>query len=146
MLDVLERMRVRHGVVVDPEDETTVLWPSGSGHQMVVAFLEYLPEKVTQLMSGAVLHVGSASGSGSKARAETESDEAEGMIQFDREVIDEALTDCLVAQVWRLNRGNIVAPGSARPRCRGSPRSGRSGRTRRRTSGWRRRCSTPASR
>jgi hypothetical protein len=78
---------------------------------MVVDFLEYLPEKVTQLITGAVLHVGSTSGSGSKARAETESDEAEGMIQFDREVIDEALTDCLVAQVWRLTRGNLVAPG-----------------------------------
>ncbi len=111
MLDVLNRMRARHGVVVDPEDEITMLWPSGTGHQMIVDFLKYLHQQVTRLITGALLPTGGAPEAGSKARAETESDEAEAMIQFDREVIDEALTDCLVAQVWRVNRANFVALG-----------------------------------
>jgi len=111
-LDVFKKHRARFGaVVIDKEDE--VEWPnaSGTGHRMVTEFLNYLDAGITRVITGALLPSGGGAAVGSLARAKEEGDTAESLVQFDRGVLDEALTRDLVSLVWRMNRENLRMAG-----------------------------------
>jgi len=116
-LAVIEKMRSRHALVHDAEDELTVHETSGSGGQMVVQILSYLDSAIVRAATGSLLPSGGGSSVGSNARAEVESDTSEDLVQFDRACLDEAITRDLLGQFWRLNRPQLVLAGYAAAGC-----------------------------
>lgn len=116
-LDVIDRMRAENAVVSDKEDEIEVINMSGTGHQMIRSFLEYFDTAITRLIAGSVLPGGGGSSrEGSYARAEIESDTAEAIVQYDRDLMADAWTRDLVTLVWLLNRPNFIRSGLAAAR------------------------------
>lgn len=110
-LSVLEKMRSRHVAVYDAKDQIEVINNTGSGHQMVTEFLNYLDNAITRLILGSVLPSGGDGGSGSFARAQVETNTMEALIQFDRMLLDEALTRDLIGMVWRMNSPQLASVG-----------------------------------
>src|SRR3990167_5135156 len=111
LLDVLHEMRSRHVIVVGKDDEIDVKETSGAGHQIVMDLIRYLDESIAGLCMGSVLPFGFASDSGSMASAETESEESDVNIQFDRDKLDEDLTEDLIGWFWKQNKPQIMAAG-----------------------------------
>jgi hypothetical protein len=111
-LEVLRKHRARYGgIAIDREDELDLHEPGEAGARLVQSWLDYLDRVAIRLVTGALLPSGGGSDVGSNARAEVEDDTQERIAQFDRRVIDAALTDSLVRLVWRQNRENLVALG-----------------------------------
>jgi hypothetical protein len=111
MFEALRDMRSRHVLVVGKEDEIEVKDGGMQGHQMVTTFLKYIDEKILALCLGSSLPYGGGESGGSYARAAVEENSAEQLVQFDRQKMDEDLTNSLIALVWRMNRGVLVAMG-----------------------------------
>jgi len=124
LFDSLREMRSRHVLVTGKEDEIQVITGGMEGHSIVMDFLKYLDEKLISLILGASLPFGGGDSGGSYARAEIEMGTAEALVQFDREKLDECLTDDLVGLVWQANFRNLAAvglEGAGMPRFRSSP-------------------------
>jgi len=111
MVDVLNKMRSRHVVVVGKEDEVEVLTGGGEGHQIVTSFLNYVDNSLMALCTGAILPSGGAQESGSLARAEVEQDTQESIVQYDRDKIDEDLTTDMIGLFLRVNQPQLAATG-----------------------------------
>jgi len=110
-LNVLEKTMARNSLVIDKRDDLQVVWPSGSGHQLVMDFLKYLDTGTTQLILGSVLPTGGGSGGGSYARATVEDDASERLIVYDRKILDECVTRDLIGQFLRLNQAQLISMG-----------------------------------
>lgn len=112
-LEALKSMLDEQVLVHGKNDEVQLIETTGTGHQMVTAFLGYLDNAVRACILGSTLPFGGDGGDagGSLARAETESDTHDALIQFDREKIDEVLTNSVGALWLRLNRQNFVELG-----------------------------------
>jgi len=111
MSDELHKMRSKHAIVVDRDDDLTVVTGGGEGHQMVKAFLDYCDQGILGIAMGSVLPFGSASDVGSMARAEVEEDTSEQIIQYDRSKLDEVLTQTVVRAFIRLNQPHLAELG-----------------------------------
>ena len=111
LFDSLKEMRSRHVLVTDKETELQVVTGGMEGHSMCMDFLKYLDEKLTSLILGSSLPFGGGDGGGSYARAEVEQGTTHAMVQFDRDKIDEALTEDLVGLVWAANFRNLASIG-----------------------------------
>ena len=112
-MDELDKNMGRHILAIGKNDELDVVWPSGSGHQMVSSMLDYLDRGVTQLVLGSVLPTGGGASVGSNARASVEDDATERLIVYDRRVLDEAITRDLIGQFLRLNWAQLTQMGLA---------------------------------
>ncbi len=112
-LDVLDEMRGRHALVFGKNDDLEVHEHGGTGHQMVTGFLEYLDQSLTRLILGSIRPTGADTDTGSRAQGEVEAESTESLIQYDRTLVDEAITDWLIALWWRVNRPQLVASGLA---------------------------------
>lgn len=117
MYESLHDMRSRHVIVVGKEDEIEVKEGGLAGHQMVMDFIRYMDEKLIALILGSTIPFGGGSGGGSYARAKVEESTTNSLIQFDRDKLDESITDDLVGLIWKLNYKNFVdmGCGDARP-------------------------------
>lgn len=110
-LDALRNMQAEGGFVKDKMDELEVLFPDASGWQMFEAQIGMLDDAVTRLILGSNLPSGGGGETGSLARAEVEQETTETLIQYDRQIQAEAITDQVVRLVWNLNTEQRQAIG-----------------------------------
>jgi hypothetical protein len=114
MLTAIEDGRERHAIAIDKNDKIEQLMPSPEGWKMVMDGIRLANDAVTRLFSGSLRPTGGGTGAtGARAQAETESDTSESLRQFDREVIDEAITRDALGLFWRVNWPNLVKSGLA---------------------------------
>lgn len=119
----LRAMVASYGVRVhDKRDEVTQVFPQGTGHQMVLDLLNYYDGQMTRLLTGALLPAGGGSDVGSLARSEVEEGTSEGVIQYDRGVVDRSVTGYgdaggLVKLAYDVNRPLLAEAGLEKGRC-----------------------------
>jgi hypothetical protein len=111
-LDMLENMRGRHAVVLDKDDEIETVSYDGQGWQMLSDMRGELRDTIFTLILGANLPT-SASEGGSFALAQVQENSTEALIQFDRQALEETLTDSLMGCIWRKNVVNMRELGIA---------------------------------
>lgn len=78
---------------------------------MVMAFLNYIDSCILGLIMGAALPFGGQEMEGSFARSETEAETSERLMQFDRSMLDETLSETLLRLFWTQNKGNLKKLG-----------------------------------
>ena len=111
LLDVLHEMRSRHVIVTGTDDEIEVVTGGMEGHQMVMAFLNYIDSCILGLIMGSVMPFGGQEMEGSFARSETETETSERLMQFDRSMLDETLSETLLRLFWTQNQSNLKKLG-----------------------------------
>lgn len=112
MQEVLQTMGEGGVFTIDKRDEIDVLF-GGEGSGDAKDAMVYEDKELTQLILGSVLPTGGGGDVGSMARAETESDTSDDLLDSDREMLDEVLTERLVRLCWNLNQANFAAVGLA---------------------------------
>ena len=111
LLDVLHEMRSRHVIVTGTDDEIDVITGGMEGHQIVMDFLHYIDSCILGLIMGSVLPFGGQEMEGSFARSETETETSERLMQFDRNMLDETLSETLLRLFWTQNKANFKKLG-----------------------------------
>ena len=111
LLDVLHEMRSRHVIVTGTDDEIDVVTGGMEGHQIVMEFLRYIDSCILGLIMGSTLPFGGQEMEGSFARSETETETSERLMQFDRNMLDETLSETLLRLFWNQNKGNFKKLG-----------------------------------
>ena len=106
----LENLRARHVLVHDRDDEVDILTPGGTGWQMLREFREDARQSITTLVLGANVNTTATEG-GSYALAEVHEGTTEALVQFDRQTLEETLTDDLLGCVWYRNWPNLAELG-----------------------------------
>lgn len=107
---VLEDMQARNVLVYDSEDTVEMVRMDGTGWQLMSTIRGELRSAIFTLILGANLTTSAESG-GSYALAEIQENSTEALIQFDREALEETLTDDLIGCLWYFNAGNIADLG-----------------------------------
>ncbi len=110
--DVLQDMRSKHVLVYDASDQVEHVQMDGAGWELLSSIRAELRTTIMTLVLGANLTT-SASEGGSYALAEVQENSTEALIQFDRETLEETLTDDLVGCIWWHNWSNLVELGIA---------------------------------
>lgn len=108
---VLHDMRARNILVMDKDDEVEVVNMNGSGWQLLSTLREELRATVRTLILGAAKTTNDESGGGSYAMAAVQERSTEHLIRYDRETLEETLTDDLIGYLWRANFRNLVDMG-----------------------------------
>jgi len=111
--EVLEDLRARHVLVSDKSDEIEIISGNSEGYQLLSDIRAELRSTIHTLIMGANLTTAANEG-GSYALAEVQENSTEALIQFDRETLQETLTDDLLGCVWRKNWPNLMELGIAR--------------------------------
>lgn len=106
-LRMLENMRSRHVLVTDNADNVEVITPSGEGWQLLSDVRQELRQTITTLILSANLTTTATEG-GSYALGEIQENSTEALIQFDRELLEECITDGLLGAIWWNNWPNLV--------------------------------------
>lgn len=104
--DVLEDLRSRHVLVYDSADKIETVRMNGDGWQLLQTMREELRSTIFTLILGANLTT-SANKGGSYALAKTQENSTEARIQYDREIMEETLTDDLLGCIWHMNYANL---------------------------------------
>jgi len=104
---VLEDLRSRHVLVFDKADEVEIMGGNSDGWQLLQSMREELRSTIYTLIMGANLTTAANEG-GSYALAEIQENSTEALVQFDRETLQETLTDDLLGCVWFLNHANLL--------------------------------------
>lgn len=111
LLATLRNHRAQYGgIVMDSADEIDVKWPAGTGQAMVIDFIKMLDDAITRLITGALLPSGGGE-QGSLARAREEGGTVEKVVQMDRDILDDAITEHLIGCVWEANQPNLQQIG-----------------------------------
>jgi len=110
--EVLEDMRSRHVLVYDKGDEVAMVPMASEGWGLLKDIRQELRSTIFTLVVGANLTT-SADKGGSYALAEVQENSTEALVQFDREALEETLTDDLLGCLWYLNHANLVELGIA---------------------------------
>lgn len=110
--DVLEDLRSRHVLVSDKDDDVEMVQMNAAGWEILSKIREELKATIYTLVLGSNLPTGASEG-GSYALADVQADSTEALIQFDRETLEETLTDDLLGCVWWHNYPNLVELGVA---------------------------------
>lgn len=109
-IEALENMRSRHVLVHDGADDIEIIQGSGEGWQMLSDMRNELRTSIFTLVLGSNLPTGASEG-GSYAMANVQQDSTEALIQFDRETLEETLTEDLLGCLWFANHANLVELG-----------------------------------
>lgn len=109
---VLEDLRARNVLVLDSEDEVEMMRQEGTGWQLLTEVKQELKSAIFTLVLGANLTT-SADKGGSYALAEIQENSTEALVQFDREALEETLSDDLIGCLWFYNYANICELGLA---------------------------------
>lgn len=115
LVATLKKHRSQHVMVIGKTDEIEVHETSGTGHQIVVELIRLLNEAMIKVILGSIRPTGGGEG-GSLARTVEEADQSEALIQFDRLILDEAITRDLIGLFWRHNRPTLNGLGLASAR------------------------------
>jgi hypothetical protein len=107
---VLEDLRARHVLVFDAADNVEHVKMDAQGWQLLHTVREELRATIHTLVLGANLTTAASEG-GSYALAEIQENSTEALIQYDRETLEETLTDDLLGCVWYRNHANLVELG-----------------------------------
>lgn len=111
-LDVLKKMRAGHAIVINSGEELVWAEPGSSGHQMAMAFLDYIDRSLMSVITGASLKSGGDSKeTGSYASDAVGMEVADAVVQYDRDKIDEDIGLDLIGLLCRLNRPQFEALG-----------------------------------
>ena len=111
-VDVLEDLRSRHVLVYDKSDQVETVQMNGEGWQLMAEIRGELRSTIMTLILGANLTT-SADKGGSYALAEVQENSTEALVQYDRETLEETLTDDLLGCIWFKNHANLVELGLA---------------------------------
>jgi hypothetical protein len=111
MSTAISEMLTKHALIMGKEDKIELIESSGTGHQIVMDIIRYLDGALVSLICGSQLPFGGGEDVGSNARAETELDVHESLIQFDREKVDEDITESLVGLFFNMNAANFAELG-----------------------------------
>jgi len=110
--DVLEDLRSRHVLVYDSSDTVESVSVSGEGWQLMNTIRDELRSTIYTLIMGANLTT-SANDGGSYALAQIQENSTEALIQYDRETLEDTLTDDLLGCIWWKNHANLQELGIA---------------------------------
>lgn len=110
-LEAVKRMRQGGVIVHDARDEFKVVQPPSTGQDATHRWLEYLDAQITRLIVGSLLPTGVQSSEGSHARAEEEGESTDDLLDLDRQLLDEVITERLVRLVVDQNAANLVEQG-----------------------------------
>ena len=110
--EVLEDLRGRHVLVYDKSDEVEMVPVDGTGWELLSDMRKELKNAIFTLVLGANLTTDANEG-GSYALAEVQENSTEALVQFDRETLEETLTDDLMGCCWHKNWANLVELGIA---------------------------------
>lgn len=109
---VLEDMRSRKVLVFDKEDEVEHVQMNAAGWELLRTIREELRQTIRSLILGGTLNTGGTEADeGSYARAKVHEDATAALVSFDREVLQESLTDDLLQCIWSKNWANLVDLG-----------------------------------
>ena len=117
-LDELARMKSRGVFVFQEGEDITVLTGGAEGNDIVRGFIDYIDDVIIGLTTGAVLASSGGDNTGSFARDKVGNEIQETVIQFDREKVDENISDDLIGLSLKMNRANLSVLGlqdAARP-------------------------------
>ncbi len=109
---VLEDLRGRHVLVYDKADQVESVQMNASGWELLHTLRNELRSTIFTLILGANLTT-SANAGGSYALAQVQENSTEMLIQYDRTVLEETLTDDLLGCIWFKNHANLVELGIA---------------------------------
>ena len=109
----LEKQRARHILVVNKEDDIQVIQGGGEGYQMVRDWIDYCDLCIIAVSMGSVLPFGGQEGVGSLSRAEVEAGVSDELLEFDRGILDEVITEQLIGRWCEMNRSNLMMLGLA---------------------------------
>lgn len=110
--NVLEDLRARNVLVYDASDTVEHVSMGGEGWQLLNTIRDELRSTIYTLILGANLTT-SANEGGSYALAAVQENSTEALVQYDRETLEETLTDDLLGCVWFKNHANLVELGVA---------------------------------
>jgi len=116
MLDVLEKAKGRHEIVIDKDDDLVIEDAPTGGLQFAQGVFEKIESLKIAVCMGSVRPFGANVDTGSFAQAKTEADTADERTEFDRAVIDEAITSDLIGCFMHHNRRELAAEGLSRAR------------------------------
>lgn len=105
----LEKQRTQHFFVKDKDDEIELIDGPGRGYEIVQWMIDYVDTQLRLLILGSNLPT-QAEGGGSYALGEIQRDTMDALIEYDRLLLAEALSD-LVKLVWDVNRVNFLQMG-----------------------------------
>ena len=108
--DVLEDLRSRHVLVYDSSDTVESVSVSGEGWQLMNTIRDELRSTIYTLIMGANLTTSANSG-GSYALAQIQENSTEALVQYDRETLEDTLTDDLLGCIWWKNHANLQELG-----------------------------------
>lgn len=111
-LDALMKMRARFVFAHGKDVKVTHHETSGTGHEMVLSMDAALKTEIRTLILGANLPTSATSG-GSYALAEVQENSTETLVNFDRQIMGNAITRDLIGLVWRMNAGPLREEGLA---------------------------------
>lgn len=116
-LATLDRMRARHGFIIDRDDSIELLQPNGEGAKILSELYALLQKACSRLILAAILPTGGGDpGVGSNARAREESESTGTIIDAMGDLLEETLTRHLVRPFVRDNHANLEQMGLAAAR------------------------------
>lgn len=110
--EVLTDLRSKHVLVHDSSDTIEAIQVGGEGWNLLKDLRAELRTTIHTLILGANLTTAASEG-GSYALAEIQENSTEALVQFDRETLEETLTDDLLGCLWWKNWANMVELGIA---------------------------------
>jgi hypothetical protein len=113
--DELAKQRSEHIFTMPKGDAIEIHDMPAGGHSAAVEFVKLLTESMVRLLLGGLLPSGHGEG-GSLARAREEGDQQEGLIQFERAMLDERITLSLIGLFMRQNRPQLARLGLSEAR------------------------------
>lgn len=108
--DLAEKLRGRHVLVSDKEDEVEVIQGNAGGSEVLDNMRAEMRSTIFTLVLGANLTT-SADKGGSFALADVQENSTEALVQYDREILEETLTKDLLGCIWSMNHPNLVELG-----------------------------------
>jgi hypothetical protein len=111
VIDALKKFQSRHVLVKDKTDDLEIKESSGSGNDMVLEFIHEMNRAMRVLVLGSDLPFGGDRGKGSTEMADAQAAVSAELIDFDRELLDEAITKFIIRKFVWYNRPNLQKLG-----------------------------------
>lgn len=114
-LEMLEKARGRHAIVVDKSDQIDIKEHGSQGNNIIGDLMKYCDEKIQLLLLGAELTTGTGSGAGSYALGNVHRQQTETLIMYSRSRLQEVLLRDVVYDLLYRNRMNLYRLGLDAP-------------------------------
>lgn len=114
-LDVMEKARARHGIVMDKNDKLEVVEHGSTGNNICAEFMKYADEKIALAILGAELTTSTGGGAGSFALGSIHRQLTETLVMYSRARLEEVITRDIVFDLLYRNRMNLYALGLDAP-------------------------------